>query len=115
MYIQPLAFKLSFGSCILHDLGKRSTKLLWQWFRAKSKWLIVNYLGAAAHHVQDRRFYSWDVAIALFKVNPKECFLSKNDNLLTQVQICTLFFSSFLNFHQSKEQEVLSKKEALRK
>jgi hypothetical protein len=46
----------------------------------KGKWLIVNYLGAAAHHVQDRRFYSWDVAIALFKVNPKESFLSKNDN-----------------------------------
>jgi hypothetical protein len=73
----------------------------------------VNYLGAAAHHVQDRSFYSWDVAIALFKVNPKECFLSKNDNLLTLLQIYTLF--SFLNFHQSKEQEVLSKKEALRK
>jgi hypothetical protein len=54
----------------------------------------VNYLGAAAHHVQDRRFYSWDVAIALFKVNPKECFLSKNDNLLTQVQISTLFVIS---------------------
>jgi hypothetical protein len=37
---------------------------------------------------------------ALFKVNPKECFLSKNDNLLTLLQIYTLF--SFLNFHQSK-------------
>jgi hypothetical protein len=54
----------------------------------------VNYLGAAAHHVKDRRFYSWDVAIALFKVNPKECFLSQNDNPLAQVQIYTLFFIS---------------------